>query len=126
MTASRSHLLPTILAKQLMELVARKVGSYMKQGRFAVDGRQTHGYNGRMSPTGFSHDGYHFFFFSREEARPHVHVVSSEGEAKFWLKPEIRLASSYHYSRKQLRGITKIIEEHEIELIRAWQKHFGT
>jgi hypothetical protein len=41
------------------------------------------------------------------------------------LQPEIRLAKSYHYSRKQLRRIAAIIEEHESELIRAWQEHFG-
>jgi hypothetical protein len=45
--------------------------------------------------------------------------------AKFWLQPEIRLAKNYHYSRKQLRDIAAIIGEHEVELIRAWQKHFG-
>jgi hypothetical protein len=50
----------------------------------------------------------------------------SNGEAKFWLQPEIRLAKNYHYSRKQLRDIAAIIEEHEVELIRAWQKHFGS
>lgn len=78
-----------------------------------------------MSPTVFRTRGFRFFFFSREEARPHVHVVSANGEAKFWLQPEIRLAKSYHYSRKQLRDIAAIIEEHQIELIRAWQEHFG-
>ena len=34
-----------------------------------------------MSPTVFREDGYRFFFFSREEARMHVHVVSGSGEA---------------------------------------------
>jgi hypothetical protein len=78
-----------------------------------------------MSPTVFRTRGFRFFFFSREEARPHVHVVSANGEAKFWLQPEIRLAKSYHCSRKQLRDIAAIIEEHAVELIRAWQEHFG-
>lgn len=54
-----------------------------------------------------------------------MHVVSANGEAKFWLQPEIRLAKSYHCSRKQLRDIAAIIEEHAVELIRAWQEHFG-
>lgn len=77
-----------------------------------------------MSPTVFKAGGFRFFFFSREEARPHVHVVSSDGEAKFWLEPEIRLAKSYYYSRQQLRDIAALIEEHKGELIRAWKKHF--
>jgi len=42
-----------------------------------------------MSPTIFREDGYRFFFFSREESGVHVHIVSGNGEAKFWLEPEI-------------------------------------
>ncbi|MBW2186575.1 MAG: DUF4160 domain-containing protein [Deltaproteobacteria bacterium] len=38
-----------------------------------------------MSPTVFKESGYRFFFFSREEARMHVHVHCEGGEAKFWL-----------------------------------------
>jgi hypothetical protein len=79
-----------------------------------------------MSPTVLRVGGFRFFFFSREEARPHVHVVSANGEAKFWLQPEIRLAKNYHYSRKQLRDIAAIIGEHQVELIRAWREHFGS
>lgn len=50
-----------------------------------------------MSPTVFRESGYRFFFFSREEARQHVHIVSGDGEAKFWLEPEIELAKNYRY-----------------------------
>lgn len=78
-----------------------------------------------MSPTIFREAGYRFFFFSREESRIHVHVVSENGEAKFWLKPEIALANNYHYSRKQLKEIESLIEVHYNELISAWQQHFG-
>jgi len=77
-----------------------------------------------MGPTVFRAGGFRFFFFSREETRPHVHVVSSDGEAKFWLEPEIQLARSYHYSGQQLRDIAAHIVEHKGELIRAWKKHF--
>ncbi len=78
-----------------------------------------------MSPTVFREDGYRFFFFSREEDRMHIHIVSGDGEAKFWLEPEIELAKNYHYSRKQLKNVEKLIEEHYDELIGAWQEHFG-
>ena len=40
-----------------------------------------------MSPTVLRYKHYRFFFFSREETRKHVHVVSPEGEAKFWWEP---------------------------------------
>ena len=48
-----------------------------------------------MVPTIFREEGYRFYFFSREESRPHVHVESVEGEAKFWLDPEIELVRSH-------------------------------
>ncbi|MGZ5006610.1 MAG: DUF4160 domain-containing protein [Methylobacter sp.] len=61
------------------------------------------------------------FLFKR---RIHVHIVSGNGEAKFWLEPEIELAKNYQYSRKQLKEIELLLEEHYSELISAWQQHF--
>lgn len=77
-----------------------------------------------MSPTVFKEDGYRFFFFSREEERMHVHVISGDGEAKYWLDPEVELSKNYRYSRKQLKQIESLIEVHYNELASAWQKHF--
>jgi diadenosine tetraphosphate (Ap4A) HIT family hydrolase len=54
----------------------------------------------------------------------HIHIISGDGEAKFWLEPDIELAQNYHYSRKQLKDIEKLIEEHRNELISAWERHF--
>jgi hypothetical protein len=79
-----------------------------------------------MSPTVFREKGYRFYFFSREETRMHVHVVSGEGEAKFWLKPELQLANTCRYNRQQLKEIESLIEEHYHELVSAWQHHFGS
>ena len=45
-----------------------------------------------MSPTVFRDGPFRFFFFSREGERVHVHVQSPDGEAKFWIEPEIELA----------------------------------
>ena len=78
-----------------------------------------------MSPTIFKKKGYRFFFFSREETRMHVHVYSGDGEAKFWLEPEIELARNYRLSRLQQKQIEEIIEDHYNELTSAWQKHFN-
>ena len=55
----------------------------------------------------------------------HVHVLSGDGEAKFWLEPEIVLAKNYHYSRRQLNEIESLVEVHFDELISAWQKYFS-
>ncbi len=78
-----------------------------------------------MSPTVFRELGYRFFFFSREEERMHVHVQAAEGEAKFWLEPEIELATNYHFSRNQLKELELLIEIHYDELVSSWKRHFG-
>lgn len=77
-----------------------------------------------MSPTIFREKGYRFFFFSREESRMHVHVICSDGEAKYWLKPDIELAKNYHLSRPQLKEIEKLMEVHYNEIASAWKKYF--
>lgn len=79
-----------------------------------------------MTPTVFRKKGYRFFFFSREEARIHVHVHCGSGEAKFWLEPEIELAQNVGLSRAQLREIEQIVEAHYDELKTAWKTHFGS
>ena len=79
-----------------------------------------------MSPTVFRESGYRFFFFSREEERMHVHIISADGEAKYWLEPEIELTKNYGYTRKQLKDVERLIEEHQYELISAWREHFAS
>jgi len=78
-----------------------------------------------MSPTVFYWKGYRFHFFSREEPRSHVHVSSADGEAKFWLEPEISLAKNYGFSNSEINEICKIVEERKHELVRVWKKHFS-
>ncbi len=77
-----------------------------------------------MSPTIFKYKSYRFLFFSREEIRMHVHIVSPEGEAKFWLNPGISLAKNFGFSKKQLSELRNIVEEHKDEIERTWQEHF--
>ncbi len=78
-----------------------------------------------LSPTVLRKDGYRLYFFSREEPRPHVHAYCGDGEAKFWLEPKIELAYNHNLSRKQLREIELIVEEHYEEIVDAWRDHFG-
>jgi hypothetical protein len=54
----------------------------------------------------------------------HVHVNCDEGEAKFWLEPEIELPYNHKLTRKQLREAEQIIEEHHREIVDAWRDHF--
>jgi hypothetical protein len=77
-----------------------------------------------MSPTVFRQAGYRFFFFSREETRMHVHVVSEVGESKFWLEPTISMAQNHRHNMTQLNEIAELVEEHHDELVAAWKRHF--
>lgn len=67
-----------------------------------------------------------FLFFSREETRLHVHVNHAEGEAKFWLDPQIALAQNVGLSAEALRQAQSLIEEYEHDIRTAWQQHFGS
>ena len=78
-----------------------------------------------MSPTVFADGNFRFFFFSREEPRCHIHVISPAGEAKFWLEPEIELARSHGLSEHDVARARKLIEEREHAIRAAWAEHFG-
>ena len=47
--------------------------------------------------------GFRFFFFANEDLpreMPHVHVERAESEAKFWLRPEVRVAYNDGFNAK--------------------------
>ena len=77
-----------------------------------------------MSPTVFREGPFRFFFFSREEERLHIHIESAEGEAKYWLEPNVELARNYGLSSQDLRRIEQLIDEREQEIRDAWSRHF--
>jgi len=76
-----------------------------------------------MSPTVFKEGNCRFYFFSKEENRIHIHVISPDGEAKFWIEPTISLESYSGFSSRQLNQLQKIVEGHKHEIIKKWQKH---
>lgn len=55
----------------------------------------------------------------------HVHAICGDGEAKFWLEPEIELARNHRLSRVQLKEIERIVEDHFDEITCAWKARFG-
>jgi hypothetical protein len=77
-----------------------------------------------VSPTVFRARGYRFFFFSREEERPHVHVYHADGEAKFWLEP-VAVAGNFSLSEVRLNEAARLLQEHLDEVKDAWRKHFA-
>ena len=78
-----------------------------------------------MTPTVFREGGYRFYFFSREELRPHVHVHHADGEAKVWLDPSVEVAEDHGLGARKLKVALRLIREHEDEIRAAWKAHFG-
>ena len=75
-------------------------------------------------PTVFIDGRYRFYFFSREENRRHVHVSSSDGEAKIWLEPEIEVARVVNLSAQEVIKILEIIRDTQEEINDFWDRHF--
>ncbi len=78
-----------------------------------------------VSPTVLRIRGFRFYFFSREEPKPHVHVQHATGEAKFWLEPEVEVAQNYGLSPARLATALRLAREHQDEIRTAWHTHFG-
>ena len=79
----------------------------------------------RVSPTVLRIGGFRFYFFSREEPRAYVHVQHADGEAKFWIEPNVELAVNYGLTSRQVTDVRTLIEEHVNEIRNAWAKHFA-
>lgn len=77
-----------------------------------------------MAPTVFRQGAFRFFFFSREEPRMHIHVIHTDGEAKFWLEPQIELAMNQGFSKKQLHEALSLVHDHYEEITHAWRSYF--
>jgi len=77
-----------------------------------------------MSPTVLREGPFRVYFFSLEESRMHVHIATADGEAKFWLEPEIEVSNNYGLSEQLLNRAHKLILAHEQEIRDAWNAHF--
>jgi hypothetical protein len=78
-----------------------------------------------MSPTVLREGPFRLFFFSREEPRMHVHVSHPDGEANFWLSPEVALADAVGLTGRQVADAQDVVERHSGEIRDAWFRHFG-
>jgi hypothetical protein len=54
----------------------------------------------------------------------HVHVISPDGEAKFWLEPDIELVVNQGLSATELNELAKIVKERQNEIREHWHRHF--
>jgi hypothetical protein len=46
-------------------------------------------------------------------------------EAKFWLRPEVRLAYADGFSATALRGLLALVEGNRARIEKAWNEFFG-
>ena len=65
------------------------------------------------------------FSFSRGGTHILVHVAHPDGEAKFWLTPQVALATYTGLSARELREAQAVVEAHLEEIQDAWNHHFG-
>lgn len=73
-------------------------------------------------------NGYKFFFYSKEGMPlepPHIHVAKAGCEAKLWLVPKVRVASSRRMDPHTLLMLTSIVEAHRDEFEERWNVHFA-
>ena len=55
----------------------------------------------------------------------HVHVSHPDGEAKFWLSPNVELAKQTGLGDHLIGEARQLVMDHVQEIVDAWNKHFG-
>jgi len=61
----------------------------------------------------------------RRDEPPFVHVDSADSSAKFWLQP-VSVARNRGFTARELRQLQGLVEEHQVELMEAWDDYFGS
>ncbi len=56
----------------------------------------------------------------------HIHVFSPDGEAKFWIEPNIKLAVNKGLKETELNELENQIREHEQQIRNAWNERFNS
>ena len=79
-------------------------------------------------PKVFEWSGYRFHFFANEGdplEPPHIHVRKCRDNAKFWLRPDVSVASSKGFPPRVLSQLTRVIEGRRDEIESAWHDFFS-
>lgn len=69
--------------------------------------------------------GLRFYFYTRDHPPIHVHVKSSDGEAKFEIERETRMVYNNGLKIKDVKLAESIIEENKEYFIQKWREVFG-
>ena len=76
-------------------------------------------------PTIFRWRGYKFFFYSKEIGEPpHVHIIKSGKQAKFWLN-KVKCAKSVGFKAHELNLLARKVEEQREQFLEAWNGFFA-
>lgn len=54
-----------------------------------------------------------------------VRASRSDAEAKLWLIPDIWVAESFGFTRREQAELVRIVELRRDEIVRAWHEHFS-
>ena len=79
-------------------------------------------------PKIFEWRGYKFFFFSNEgdPLEPcHIHVRKGGNVAKFWIVPDVTLASSWGMTAKELNRLEAKVHKIKSLIEERWNEHFN-
>lgn len=64
------------------------------------------------------------FYASDNDEPPHVHVKKNGKHAKFWLDPVVTLEFSKRFRPHEVTEIRKMVEQHHVEFVEAWNGFF--
>ena len=71
---------------------------------------------GRIGP-------FRLFIYSSDcTERRHIHIQRDKSTAKYWIDPEVILASNSGFKRNELNRHERIVVENRQELIRFWNE----
>jgi hypothetical protein len=79
-------------------------------------------------PVVFRYKGVRFFFYSNEgnpREPPHIHALQADGEAKFWLRPDVVVADSFGFDRRTLTELVEVVLENRDLIERRWHEYFS-
>ncbi|MPM16211.1 hypothetical protein SDC9_62587 [bioreactor metagenome] len=69
--------------------------------------------------------GLRFYFYTRDHEPIHIHVKSSDGEAKFEIEEDLRLVYNNGLKLKDVKLAESILEENKENFIKEWKRVFG-
>lgn len=78
-------------------------------------------------PTVLRADGFRFFFYANEgNESAHIHVRKAEGEAKFWLTPNVSLAWVRGSNPATITALLALVRENRDFLLEKWNEFFAS